>query len=153
MKAIHNVSAIHDNVLKVWKHADGTLFQPTDPEIMSYSRWAGGRSSNQSVSLRSFLHDNADKEGIYMVYLKWSEEDTAHVTILERDKGGNYIYYDPQSGKKNWLSKWEAKVDLSRCFMMRIDDKLINEDCAAAFVRAGRIRPRPTIGTCFRQGR
>ena len=140
-------------MLKVWKHADGTLFQPTDPEIMSYSRWAGGRSSNQSVSLRSFLHDNADKEGIYMVYLKWSEEDTAHVTILERDKGGNYIYYDPQSGKKNWLSKWEAKVDLSRCFMMRIDDKLINEDCAAAFVRAGRIRPRPTIGTCFRQGR
>ena len=71
-----------------------------------------------------------------MVYLKWSEDDTAHVTVLERDKGGNYIYYDPQSGKKNWLSKWEAKVDLSRCWMMRIDDKLINEDCAAAFVRA-----------------
>lgn len=129
------VYSLRNNVLKAWKHPDGILFKVTDPEITTYGSWAGGRKGNQSVSLRSFLHDNADEEGIYMVYLKWQGGE-AHVTVLERDKGGNYIYYDPQNGKKNWLSKWEDLVDLPGCWIMRIDDKLVNEDYAAAFVKA-----------------
>ena len=120
--------------LAAWKRKDGSFIKRADDEVFEHKEWALGRKSSQSKSLRSFIQNNTDNGGIYMVHLKW-KNGGAHLTVVERDKAGNLIYYDPQTGKKNWLSKWEPAVDLSDTWMMRIDDKLIDKSFSSAFLK------------------
>ena len=123
------------NPLAAWKRKDGSFIKHADDEVLKHKEWALGRNSSQSKSLRSFIQSNTDNGNIYMVRLGW-KGGGGHLTIVERDKAGNLIYYDPQSGKKNWLSKWEPDVDLTKTWMMRIDDKLIDKSFSSAFVKA-----------------
>lgn len=126
---------LSQNVFHIWRRKDGSAIQWADSEVLKHTEWSASRKASQSKSLRSFIQNNTDKEGIYMVRLKW-KNGGAHFTVVERDKAGNLIYYDPQSGKKNWLSKWEPSVNLTNSWMMRIDDKLIDKGFSSVFVKA-----------------
>ncbi|MBO6189479.1 MAG: hypothetical protein J6N92_01550 [Alloprevotella sp.] len=85
----------------------------------------------------SFVSGNTSEAGIYMVRLGW-KNGGGHLTIAERDKDGNLIFYDPQNGEKGWYSWWRNLVVLPNCWLMRIDDKLINPDVGKAFKKARR---------------
>lgn len=128
------VYELSKNGLAVWRRSDGTRIKWGDSEIRECSQWSAGKK-RKDVSLEAFIKDNATKKGIYEVRLKW-KRGGAHFTIVEVDKAGNLIYYDPQSGKMNWIKEWNGKVSLSGCWMMRIDDKLINTEFADAFKKA-----------------
>lgn len=129
------VHELYLNPLGAWKRKDGLFIKHADDEVLKHKEWALERKSSQSKSLRSFIQNNTDDGGIYMVRLGW-KKGGGHLTIVERDKAGNMIYYDPQTGKKNWLSKWEPAVDLTQTWMMRIDDKLIDTSFSSAFLKA-----------------
>ena len=70
-----------------------------------------------------------------MVRLGW-KDGGGHFTIAERDSKGNLIFYDPQKGEKGWNTWWRHSVKLSQCWLMRIDDKLIDPAVCGAFKKA-----------------
>lgn len=90
-----------------------------------------------------FIEDGTKDEGRYELYLEWkkrkADEPSAHVMVVERQKGGNLLWLDPQSGKhgsaevfKNFLKR--AKPISLR--LLRIDNKMINPKFAERFKRA-----------------
>lgn len=129
------VYELSQNGLKIWKRNDGTTIMWGDKEVVRYEDWAKIRPKDQSLSLKSFVENNADEPGIYMVRLGW-KKGGGHFTTVEVTKDGNIIYYDPQSSKKNWLNLWESKASQEHCWMMRVDNKLIDPDFASCFVKA-----------------
>ncbi len=129
------VYSLYQNGCQIWQRSDGTTINYMDNEVMRYNDWVKGRAWNQSWSLKSFIETNADEPGVYMVRLGW-KNGGGHFTTVEFTKEGNLIYYDPQSGKKKWLDLWESKANANNCWMMRIDDKLVDPNFADCFVKA-----------------
>ena len=78
-----------------------------------------------------FIEDATKETGRYELYLKWKSvrgrDGGAHVMIVERQKDGNLLWFDPQSGKHgssktfNGFMKSAVPVKLS---VLRIDDKI-----------------------------
>lgn len=128
---------ISKNGLKPWLRQDGTEIKITDPEVVMFGKWQSSLEKGKPAGLVSFVSGNTSEAGIYMVRLGW-KNGGGHLTIAERDKDGNLIFYDPQSGEKGWYSWWRNLVVLPNCWLMRIDDKLINPDVGKAFKKACR---------------
>lgn len=119
---------ISQNGLKPWLRPDGTSIQYEDKEVIK----CGAKSD-----LVIFVRRNTMEAGIYMVRLGW-KNGGGHFTIAERDADGNLIFYDPQKGKKGWNSWWRNSVIPNTCWLMRVDDKLIDPAISGAFKKARR---------------
>lgn len=124
------------NGLKIWQKPDGTQVDFSDSCVIKYNEWKSSlikdTSKTHSFDIESFIRNNTKENGVYMVRLKW-ERSGAHFTVAERDKDGNLIFYDPQSGNKAWNENWRNSISLSGCWLMRIDDKLINPQFSSVF--------------------
>lgn len=134
------VYELSQNGLKIWQKSDGTPVEYSDACIIKHREWKMAQMKDESSKIHSFdietfVGENTKETGIYMVRLKWKRSG-AHFTIAERDTKGNLIYYDPQGGKSRWNETWKSSVKLSECWLMRIDDKLINPQFASVFNRA-----------------
>lgn len=129
------VYGISLNGLKPYLRSDGTEINLTDPEVVLFREWKGSLDKGRGTGLISFVEDNTKESGIYMVRLGW-KNGGGHFTIAERDNAGNLIFYDPQKGEKGWDNWWRNSVVLSKCWLMRIDDKLIGPSVAGAFKKA-----------------
>lgn len=82
-----------------------------------------------------FIEDKTVSQNRYEVYSAWENGD-AHVFIVERQKDGNLLWFDPQTGKhggvfKNYLKKMR-RFEIG---IMRIDNKIINSKFAGRFKR------------------
>ena len=92
-----------------------------------------------------FIEDATKETGRYELYLKWKSvrgrDGGAHVMIVERQKDGNLLWFDPQSGKHgssktfNGFMKSAVPVKLS---VLRIDDKIINPKFSERFKKASK---------------
>ena len=129
------VYSLYLDSCQIWKRTDGTTINWQDSEVIHYKEWVKGRTWNQSWSLKSFIETTADEPGIYMVRLGWNNGG-GHLTVVELTKEKNLIYYDPQSGKKNWLTLWEGQANPAGCWILRVDDKLIDPSFSECFVKA-----------------
>lgn len=142
-KYVHRKGQVYElsqNGLKIWQKSDGTPVDYSDTCIIKHREWEMAQmkdsaSKIHSFDIETFVSENTKETGIYMVRLKWKRSG-AHFTIAERDTKGNLIYYDPQGGESRWNEKWKSSVKLSECWLMRIDDKLINPQFASVFNRA-----------------
>ncbi len=142
-KYVHRQGQVYElsqNGWKIWQKSDGTPIGYSDACVIKHGEWKMAQmkdsaSKIHSFGIETFVDENTKEKGIYMVRLKWKKEG-AHFTIAERDAKGNLIYYDPQSGKSMWNKDWGSSVKLSECWLMRIDDKLINPQFASVFNRA-----------------
>ncbi len=110
--------------------------------MKTWSKWLMSRPSVLRFGIKEFAEDNVKETGTYLVRLKW-KGNGAHFTVIERDNSGNLFYYDPQSGNKNWMEKWENSCDVSGCWLMRVDDKLINTDVSGAFTKEKKLAQIP----------
>ena len=80
-----------------------------------------------------YILNNCCKEGRYEVECRWSNGD-GHVFIVERQKNGNMIWYDPQSGEVNSFKETRLeKMKAEGIKILRIDNKLINPKFAKRF--------------------
>jgi hypothetical protein len=92
-----------------------------------------------------FIEGATKETGRYELYLKWKSvrgrDGGAHVMIVERQKDGNLLWFDPQSGKHgssktfNGFMKSAGPVKLS---VLRIDDKIINPKFSERFKKASK---------------
>jgi len=74
-------------------------FLNADGSKADYS-WSSGASLTNTVeSKRAFISGKTSEAGRYEVYCAWKSEG-AHVFIVELTKGGDLIWFDPQTGKK-----------------------------------------------------
>lgn len=70
--------------------------------------------------------------GRYEVYCSWKKTKCAHVFIVERQRSGNLLWFDPQSGKKgSAFDDYLKKMKAHQIGIMRIDDKMVNPAFAA----------------------
>ena len=83
--------------------------------------------------------------GRYELYLPWKykegETPTAHVMIVERQKNGNLLWFDPQSGKHGASTLFQSflkKAIPVKINVLRIDDKIINLKFSERFKRASK---------------
>lgn len=83
--------------------------------------------------------------GRYELYLPWKykegETPTAHVIIVERQKSGNLLWFDPQSGKHGASTVFQSflkKAIPVKISVLRIDDKIINLKFSERFKRASK---------------
>ena len=90
----------------------------------------------------AFIEDASKETGRYEVYMAWKGgKGGAHVFIVERQKDGNLLWFDPQSGKHgaskvfNGFLKKARPVGIS---VLRIDDKIINPKFSERFRKASK---------------
>lgn len=86
-----------------------------------------------------FIEDKTTTQGRYEVYCAWKGKNEGHVFIVERQKDGNLLWFDPQSGRRgSWTDFNDDYINKMRHDMigiLRIDNKLINPTFSPRFQR------------------
>ena len=97
--------------------------------------------SNNSVRIGlhkiKWIDSHTTDVGRYEVYCAW-KQGGAHVFIVERQKNGNLLWFDPQSGKIGSEIRLDyiGEMKGNLIGVMRIDDKLINPQFSSRFIKA-----------------
>lgn len=85
---------------------------------------------DNGVAKLKFIEDNTMAQGRYEVYCAWKDSGYGHVFIVERQKDGNLLWFDPQSSRRGgWQDFNDDYINKMRhdlIGVLRIDDKLIN---------------------------
>ena len=111
-------------------------FLNTDGSQVTYTRSGYGINNTYEGKL-GFIETATQKQGRYEVYCDW-KGNGAHVFIVERQRNGNLLWFDPQSGE--YGGTIERYINNARHFdmeVLRIDDKLINPKFAERFLKSG----------------
>ena len=92
-----------------------------------------------------YIESVTQEVGRYELYMPWKvkagEKPTAHVIIVERQKSGNLLWFDPQSGKHGASTVFQSFLKKARPVgikVLRIDDKIINPKLSERFKRASK---------------
>lgn len=101
--------------------------------------------SDTITAKTGFIEDNTKEAGRYELYFEWKtrkgETPSAHVIVVERQKDGNLLWLDPQSGKHGSSTVFNGfltKAKPIRISVLRIDDKIINPKFAERFKKASK---------------
>lgn len=113
-----------------WEHRflnpDGTKIAPIK----------SGDIENTVTAKKAFIEANTQAQGRYEVYCRWNE-NSAHVFIVEKQKNGNLVWYDPQSGEvAKFADRYLKKMEHSDIWVTRIDDKIINPEFAERLLKS-----------------
>lgn len=99
--------------------------------------------SDTITAKTGFIEDNTKEAGRYELCFEWKtrkgEKPSAHVMVVERQKDGNLLWFDPQSGKHGSSTVFKGfltKAKPIRISVLRIDDKIINPKFAERFKKA-----------------
>lgn len=108
--------------------ADGTELKPM--------KAVGLADTNEAKRL--FIEGHTATQGRYEVYCQW-KKDGAHVFIAERQKNGNLLWYDPQTGQKaeEFAERYLSNMKPSEIWVTRIDDAIINPVFAKRLIKSG----------------
>lgn len=90
------------------------------------------------ISPLKFIESKATEQGRYEVYCAW-KRGGAHVFIVEKQKDGNLLWFDPQSDRRGGtadFSDYTTQMRSDKIGIMRIDNKLINPKFAARLLKA-----------------
>lgn len=92
-----------------------------------------------------FIEESTKDTGRYELYFEWKvkpgEPRSAHVLIVERQKDGNLLWFDPQSGRYGSSAEFKAYLKKAipiKTSVLRIDDKIINPKFAERFKKASK---------------
>ena len=83
--------------------------------------------------MKETLHDlyEATKEpGRYHINWGWKGKNEGHIVTFERTSDGKVVWYDPQTGKKNFFTKeYYNRMRVSHGIsILRVDNLLVNTD-------------------------
>lgn len=88
-----------------------------------------------------FIEDKTAVQGRYEVYCAW-KGGSAHVFIVERQKDGNLLWFDPQTGRRggamDFNDDYIDQMRADKIGIIRIDDKLINPKFAQRLIKASK---------------
>lgn len=127
----------------MWARRNGVTttnnFLTADGEAVRYVANIGLKTAAER---EKFLIGQTKDVGRYEVCCEWkpnpkTREQSSHVFILERQKNGNLLWYDPQSGE---IAEEFRKRYLNNMYrflgVRRIDDKLINLKVAERLLKS-----------------
>lgn len=90
------------------------------------------------TSKLSFIEAQTTQQGRYEVYCAW-KNGGAHVFIVERQKNGELLWFDPQSARRGGTFEDFLKLmEKDRIGVMRIDNKIINPKFAKRLIKAAK---------------
>lgn len=96
--------------------------------------------SDRIKAKEDFIENNTKETGRYEVYMEWKGKDAgAHVFIVERQKNGSLLWFDPQTGKHGSSTVFKGYLKQAKprsTSVLRIDDKIINSKFAERFKKA-----------------
>ena len=109
-------------------------FLTSDGKRAEYS-WSRDVAKDTPTAKLSFIEAQTAQQGRYEVYCAW-KNGGAHVFIVERQKNGELLWFDPQSARRgssfeDYLSKMKKKL----IGVVRIDDKVINPKFSSRFLK------------------
>lgn len=115
-------------------------FLTSDGKRANYE-WSAGIKDTGLAKLK-FIEDRTAEQGRYEIYCVWKGKNAgAHVFIVERQKDGNLLWFDPQSGRRgSWQDFDDDYINQMKSGsigVLRIDDKLINPEFSTRFKKAG----------------
>lgn len=90
------------------------------------------------ASKNAYIQNATKQQGRYEVYCAWKGKNAgAHVFIVERQKNGELLWFDPQSGRRGGAFKdYLQRMSKLKISILRIDDKLINPLFAERLIKA-----------------
>lgn len=85
----------------------------------------------------SFIEAQTVQQGRYEIYCAWKGKDNgAHVFIIERQKNGELLWFDPQSARRGGsFNDYLSKMKKNLIGVLRIDDKIINPKFSSRFTK------------------
>ena len=93
----------------------------------------------------NFIEEETKDTGRYELRLVWKvklgKKPLAHVMIVERQKNGNLLWFDPQSGKHGASTVFQGFIEKAipvKISVLRIDDKIINLKFSERFKRTSK---------------
>lgn len=93
------------------------------------------KTDTPSIKL-AFIEEKTIEQGRYEVYCAW-KRGGAHVFIVERQKNGELLWFDPQSARRgNSFDDNLKQMKLDKIGIIRIDDKIINPKFAERLIKA-----------------
>lgn len=112
-------------------------FLNQDGSVAGYS-WSQGLNDKSNAGKLAFIKDKTAARGRYEIYCSW-KSGNAHVFILERQKNGELLWYDPQTSRRGNAFEDSIEQMLPESIgVVRIDDKLINPKFAARLIKSGK---------------
>ena len=93
---------------KCWIKADGTPFER--PELFAYK--FSKRGSYVGLPYKETIqqiNEHTKEVGRYHVSFDWKGEKYGHIVTMERKADGTALWYDPQTGERNFFNKEYAK--------------------------------------------
>ena len=93
---------------KCWKNADGRPME--EPQIFAYKFSKNGSLIGLPYKETIAQIDEHTKEvGRYHVSFTWKGEQYGHIVTMERKANGETLWYDPQTGERNFFNEEYAK--------------------------------------------
>lgn len=121
------------------KGADWSMrFLNSDGTPVRY-KYSGHNIPKDTIEAKyAYIQSETMQQGRYEVYCAWKGKNAgAHVFILERQKNGELLWFDPQSGRRGGAFKDYLRRMLKlKISVLRIDDKLINPLFAERLIKA-----------------
>ncbi len=110
-------------------------FLTSDGKRAEYA-WSRSLTGDTVKEKLSFIEAQTTKQGRYEIYCAW-KKGNAHVFILERQKNGELLWFDPQSARRGGCFEDSLdKMIKNKIGIMRIDDKIINPKFASRFLKS-----------------
>lgn len=106
-----------------WKNQDGTPMQM--PEAFAF-KFKGVRMSGTPVKeTMQLIEEHTQEVGRYHVSFSWKGRRYGHIVTMERKADGTALWYDPQSGKRDFFDKeYVKKIYYVRAY--RVDNLLFD---------------------------
>ena len=121
------------------KGANWTLrFLNSDGTPVKYKYSGYDIPKDTIASKNAYIQNETKQQGRYEVYCAWKGKNAgAHVFIVERQKNGELLWFDPQSGRRGGAFKdYLQRMSKIKISILRIDDKLINPLFAERLIKA-----------------
>ena len=121
------------------KGANWTLrFLNSDGTPVKYKYSGYDIPKDTIASKNAYIQNETKQQGRYEVYCAWKGKNAgAHVFIVERQKNGELLWFDPQSGRRGGAFKdYLQRMSKLKISILRIDDKLINPLFAERLIKA-----------------
>ena len=108
-----------------WNNQDGTPFKK--PEPFAYKI---GKRNILGVPYKEVIQqieEHTQEIGRYHVSFQWKNEKYGHIVTMERKADGSALWYDPQTGKRNFFDKeYAKKIKYVRAY--RVDNLVFNPE-------------------------
>lgn len=111
---------------KCWKNADGTPFERPEPFAYKISL-SGNVVGIPYKEVIQQIAAHTQEVGRYHISFTWKGQKYGHIVTLERKADGTILWYDPQTGKRNFFDKeYAKKIKYVRAY--RVDNLLFDAD-------------------------